>query len=49
LCRRAVLHALVGRFEKARADVESVRELEPGALERLSDTDRAALGSVLTG
>ncbi|MEU6179392.1 tetratricopeptide repeat protein [Streptomyces coeruleorubidus] len=49
LCRRAVLYALMGRFGEARADVESVRERDSGALERLSDTDRAVLGSVLAG
>ncbi|WP_369194554.1 tetratricopeptide repeat protein [Streptomyces djakartensis] len=43
LCRRAVLHAVMGRPDLARADVRRVRALEPEALERLTDTDRAAL------
>jgi tetratricopeptide (TPR) repeat protein len=49
LCRRAVLFAATSRLTEARADVESIRELDSGALERLSDTDRAVLGSALAG
>jgi hypothetical protein len=49
LCRRAVLHAVTGRWEEARADVERVRELNSETLERLSDTDRAVLAPALAG
>ncbi|MER7901032.1 hypothetical protein ABTX62_34450 [Streptomyces sp. NPDC096046] len=37
LCRRAVLHAAMGRPEQARADMARVRTLDPGALERFAD------------
>ncbi|MER5831934.1 tetratricopeptide repeat protein [Streptomyces sp. NPDC002130] len=43
LCRRAVLQASTGRIEEARADVDRIRELDPDALERLPDGDRAVL------
>ncbi|MGI5426556.1 hypothetical protein [Streptomyces sp. CA-179760] len=35
--------------EEARSDVEQIRELDSGALDRLSDTDRAVLGPFLAG
>ncbi|MFC9127779.1 tetratricopeptide repeat protein [Streptomyces sp. NPDC057099] len=49
LCRRAALHATMSRPEEARADVEHVRDLDPDALERLPDQDRAVLGPFLAG